>query len=85
MAQVTTDKTVEPCVPLSYRAKPIEATETEPENVVVFTSYNGTVREVGALPPNLGRATALASEKSISKIWGTSEEEAACHAMRKEK
>ena len=45
-------------------------------------SYDGTVREVGDLPPNLGRATALASEKSVSKIWGTSEEEAACPAMK---
>ena len=53
------------------------------ENVVIFTSYDGTTREVGDLPSNLGRATALANEKSVSKIWDTPEEEAACHAMQK--
>ena len=79
----------------SHRAKPVEAAEsegksevaqsqTQPENVVVFTSYDGTVREVGDLPSNLGRATALASEKSVSRVWGTSEQEAACHVMQRE-
>ncbi len=58
--------------------------QTKPENVVVFTSYDGTIREVGDLPSNLGRATALASEKSVSKVWGTSEEEEACRAMQRE-
>ena len=53
------------------------------EDVVVFTSYDGTIREVGDLPANLGRATALASEKSVSKVWGTPEEKDACRAMRK--
>lgn len=77
----------------SHRATPTEVTKTEtaeaiqdatrPENVVMFTSFDGTVREVGDLPPNLGRATALANEKSVSKVWGTPEEEAACHDMRK--
>jgi len=79
----------------SHQAKPVEETKTEeksevaqsqtkPENVVIFTSYDGAVREVGDLPSNLGRATALASEKSVSKVWGTSEEEAACHVMQRE-
>lgn len=54
-------------------------------DTVLFTSYDGTSREVGALPANLGRATALANEKAAGKIWGTPEEEAACHAMQKEK
>ena len=58
--------------------------QTPPESVVLFTSYDGTVREVGAMPPNLGRATALASVQALHKIWGTPEEEAACDAMQKE-
>ena len=62
--------------------EPIKVTEVE--DAVLFTSFNGTVREVGELPPNLGRATALASEKAMSKIWGTSEEEAACQDMQRE-
>ncbi len=67
------------------RSKPeIVQDHTHSEDVVVFTSYDGTIREVGDLPANLSRATALASEKSVSKVWGTPEEEAACHAMRKE-
>ena len=61
--------------------------ETRPkdatEDVVIFTSHDGTVREVGALPANLARATALANEKAVSKVWGTPEEDAACHAMQK--
>lgn len=65
-----------------------EAAESQKEaetNPVIFTSYDGTMREVGGLPPDLGRATAIISQKAASKIWGTSLEEAACHAMQKEK
>ncbi len=68
--------------------------ETEPEavpnqtpaqNVVIFTSFDGTVREVEDLPIPLGRATALANETSAGKIWGTPAEEVACLAMQKER
>ncbi len=58
-------------------------TAEETDRPVLFTSYDGTTREVGALPANLGRATALANEKAAEKIWGTAEEEAACRAMQK--
>ena len=57
----------------------------EEADVVLFTSYDGTLREVGALPSNLGRATALVNQKVVGKIWGTSEEEAACRSMQKAK
>ncbi len=57
--------------------------QTQPQDVVVFTSFDGTVREVGDLPLNLGRATALANERAAGKIWGTPQEETACDAMRK--
>ncbi len=84
MAQATAPKKGKLGTRLLPRARPVEAPEAEAtsENVVVFTSHDGTVREVGDLPSNLGRATALANEKSVSKVWGTPEEEAACHAMR---
>lgn len=54
------------------------------EEAVVFTSFDGTVREVGDLPLPLGRATALAGEKTLAKIWGDAREEEACHNMQKE-
>jgi len=57
--------------------------QTPPRNVVVFTSFDGTVREVEDSPLGLGRATALANERTAGKIWGTSEEEAACLVMQK--
>ena len=52
--------------------------------VVTFTSFDGKILEVPDLPENLGRATALASEKTFHKIWGTPEEEIACQDMLKE-
>ena len=55
----------------------------EETDTVLFTSYDGTTREVGPLPPNLGRATALANQKAVGKIWGASEEESACRSMQK--
>lgn len=58
-------------------------TADETETPVLFTSYDGITREVGALPADLGRATALANERTAGKIWGAAEEEASCHAMQK--
>jgi len=51
------------------------------EDVVRFTSFDGTVREVGPLPMPLGRATALASEKTLSRIWGSEKEAMDCQSM----
>lgn len=66
------------------KTKPeVSRSQTKPEEVVLFTSFDGAVREVGDLPLPLGRTTALASEKTTEKIWGTSQEDAACHAMQK--
>ena len=50
-------------------------------DVVTFTSGDGQVFEIPDLPENLGRATALASERCLSKIWGTEEEAKACQDM----
>ena len=51
--------------------------------VVTFTSFDGKILEIPDLPENLGRATMLASEKTLNKIWGTPEEETACQNMSK--
>ncbi len=71
------------------RKKPIapakdsgQANEARP--VVTFTSFDGDVLEIPDLPARLGRATALASERSLSRVWGTDEEEKACRAMYEE-
>lgn len=52
--------------------------------VVTFTSFDRDVLEIPDLPARLGRATALAGERSLSKVWGTDEEEKACRAMYEE-
>ena len=54
------------------------------EDVVIFTSYDGTVREVSDLPMPPGRATALASERVTSKIWGLEQEAKECQSMFEE-
>lgn len=67
------------------RSNPIEAaqTETKPEvvndqekdrNIVTFTSGDSEVFEIPDLPENLGRATALAGENNLRKIWGSEQE-----------
>lgn len=59
------------------RVKPTGTAITDPD-VVTFTSGDGEVFEIPDLPENLGRATALASERCLSKIWGMDEEAKAC-------
>ena len=51
---------------------------------VIFTTFDGVALEIPDLPANLGRATALVSERTLGKIWGTDEEEMGCRAMLKE-
>lgn len=58
---------------------------TKPKRIVTFTSDDGEVYEIPDLPENLGRATALASERSLSKIWGSEAEAKACQDMFGEK
>jgi len=50
----------------------------EDTGVVTFTSGTGKVYEIPDLPENLGRATALAAEHTLAKIWGTAQEDEAC-------
>ena len=50
----------------------------EDTGVVTFTSGTGEVYEIPDLPENLGRATALAAEHALAKIWGTAQEDEAC-------
>ena len=59
--------------------------DARPKKVVTFTTDDGEVFEIPDLPENLGRATALASERSLSKIWGSEEESKACQDMFGEK
>ena len=67
MAQQQAYKIVKPFLDQVSSVEAVEA-ETKPENIVVFTSYDGTIREVGDLPSNLGRATALASQQANCKV-----------------
>jgi hypothetical protein len=61
-----------------------EKEQESDREVVTFTSFDGRILEIPDLPENLGRATALASEKTLSKIWDTPAEEIACQDMLKE-
>ena len=54
------------------------------EDVVIFTSSDGTVREVGPLLMPLGEATALMSERTLSLIWGSEQEAKDCQSMFEE-
>ena len=65
------------------RSAPVH--QPKQEDVVIFTSFDGTVREVGPMPMPLGRATALASEKAMSKIWGSELEAEDCQSMYEER
>lgn len=66
------------------RPKRSAVRQPKEEDVVIFTSFDGTVREVGPLPMPLGRATALASERAMSKIWGLEQEAKDCQIMYEE-
>ena len=44
---------------------------------VTFTTDDGEVYEIPDLPADLGRATALASEKTLGRLWDTPEKNAA--------
>jgi len=66
----------------TINSNPITESETTPP--VTFTTSEGEVFEIGNLPANLGRATALAGESTLRKIWDAPEEEEACQNMLKE-
>ena len=78
MAQKTMQRTPQ-------AAQPNVEKNTKPKRVVTFTSEDGEVYEIPDLPENLGRATALASERSLSKTWGSEAESEACQNMLREK
>ncbi len=44
---------------------------------VTFTTDDGEVYEIPDLPADLGRATALASEQALKRLWETPEEDVA--------
>ena len=67
----------------AIKLDPIKKESTLPE-VVVFTSFDGAVREVSDLSMPLGRATALASERAMNKIWGSEQEAKDCQSMFEE-
>ncbi len=67
------------------RRVPVRRPKRDEKDVVIFTSFDGTVREVGPLPIPLGEATALMSELTLSQIWGSEKEAMECQNMHEEK
>jgi len=59
---------------------PIRETPSETAPVT-FTTDDGEVYEIPDLPADLGRATALASEAALSRLWNSPEEDAAWNGI----
>jgi hypothetical protein len=69
-------------IPETSKNTAIPASKTE-RKPVTLTTDDGITIVIPDTPVKLGRATALASEKTLEKIWGTSEEEKGCQDLRK--
>jgi hypothetical protein len=63
------------------RPKQSAVRQPKQDDVVIFTSFDGTIREVGPLPMPLGEATALMSEQTLSRIWGSEKEATDCQSI----
>ena len=61
---------VEACVALPSEAGP-----------VIFTTPEGEICIQSEMPADTARSVALASERTLGKIWNTPEEEAGCQAL----
>ena len=70
-------------VPFNPMAKSSEKPQSEPPRKVTFTTAEGEVFEVTELPGDLARATAIAGEDALRKIWDTPEEEEVWRNMLK--
>jgi len=65
--------------------RPAPVRQPKQEDVVIFTSFDGTMREVGDLPMPIGEVTALMSEQTLSQIWGSEKEATDCQNMYEER